>query len=241
MGLTADEIEQHSFRERFRGYDPEEVDAFLDRVVASLRAVEHERDEAQRERDEARQAAEETQRGSDESEQLLRKTLVTAQRTAEQTIADAHGDAERIRHRGNERAERIVAAARQQARDVADAIEGLLGVHERLRESIRAVLAEHAELLDREGQLPPTAEVIAQLRRLADETAAPSDRGAEDHRGAEGLGGEIGHEGSADAHAGGDEAAEEHAADGPRPGMGGLEIEPPPQRGRADGENGKQR
>lgn len=162
MALTPEEIEQHTFRERFRGYDPDEVDAFLDRAVAALRALERERDAAITARDEAQQQA-------GESETLLRDTLVNAQRTAEQTLADARADAERIRQRAHEQAERIVVDARARAREVADAIEDLLGAHERLRESIRAVLAEHAELLDRPGQLPPTAEIIERLRHIADE------------------------------------------------------------------------
>lgn len=170
MALTPEEIEQHTFRERFRGYDPDEVDAFLDRAVAALRALERERDAAITARDEAQQQA-------GESETLLRDTLVNAQRTAEQTLADARADADRIRQRAHEQAERIVVDARARAREVAEAIEDLLGVHERLRESIRAVLAEHAELLDRPGQLPPTAEVIERLRHIADEpvSAGSSD------------------------------------------------------------------
>lgn len=161
MAFTPDEIEQHQFRERFRGYDPDEVDAFLDRVVGALRALERERDAAIAARDAAQQQ-------SGESETLLRDTLVNAQRTAEQTLAEARADADRIRQRAHEQAERIVVDARARAHEVADAVEQLLGVHERLRESIRAVLDEHADLLDRPGLLPPTAEVIERLRHIAD-------------------------------------------------------------------------
>lgn len=173
MALTPEEIEQHSFRERFRGYDPDEVDAFLDRVVGALRAAERERDAALAAREEAQQQA-------GESETLLRDTLVNAQRTAEQTLADARADADRIRQRAREQAERIVADAQERARDAADAIEHLLGIHERLRESIRAVLAEHADLLDRPGQVPPTAEAIEWLRDLTDQpvSASSEDAGA---------------------------------------------------------------
>lgn len=173
MALTPEEIEQHAFRERFRGYDPDEVDAFLDRVVGALRAVE-------RERDAALAAREEVQQQAGESETLLRDTLVNAQRTAEQTLADARADADRIRERAHEQAARIVADAQERAREVADAIEHVLGLHERLRSSIRAVLAEHADLLDRPEQLPPTAETLERLRRLADQPVSTSseDRAA---------------------------------------------------------------
>lgn len=175
MALTPEEIEQHTFRERFRGYDPDEVDAFLDRVVGALRAAERERDAALAARDEAQQQ-------TGESETLLRDTLVNAQRTAEQTLADARADADRIRQRAHEQAARIVADAQERARDAADAIEHLLGVHERLRESIRAVLAEHGDLLDRPGPVPPTAEQIEWLRNLTDQ---PVSTGDEDDRATE--------------------------------------------------------
>lgn len=167
MALTPEEIEQQAFRERFRGYDPDEVDAFLDRVVGALRAAERERDAALAAREEAQQHA-------GESETLLRDTLVNAQRTAEQTLADARADADRIRQRAHEQAEHIVADAQERAREAADALEHVLGVHERLRESIRAVLAEHAELLDRPGRVPPTAETIEWLRHLTDEAVSTS-------------------------------------------------------------------
>lgn len=168
MAFTPDEIEQHQFRERFRGYDPDEVDAFLDRVVGALRALERERDAAIGARDQIEQQA-------GESETLLRDTLVNAQRTAEQTLADARADADRIRQRAHEQAERIVVDARARAHEVADAVEQLLGVHERLRESIRAVLDEHADLLDRPGVLPPTAEIIERLRHIADGEVSAGD------------------------------------------------------------------
>lgn len=170
MALTPEEIEQHAFRERFRGYDPDEVDAFLDRVVGALRAVE-------RERDAALAAREEVQQQAGESETLLRDTLVNAQRTAEQTLADARVDADRIRQRAHEQAERIVADAQQRAREIADAIDHVLGVHARLRSSIQAVLAEHADLLDRPEHLPPTADAVERLRHLAGQPVSTSSEG----------------------------------------------------------------
>lgn len=168
MALTPEEIEQHTFRERFRGYDPDEVDAFLDRVVSALRTLEQERDAAVAERDRA-------QAGAGESEELLRRTLVSAQRTAEQTVAEANADADRIRGRAQERAAQILSEARTQAHDVADAVEELVGVHEQLRQSLRSLLAEHAERVEQGGQLPPAADLAARLRELADQAVAEGD------------------------------------------------------------------
>jgi cell division initiation protein len=91
MSLSAEDVERQTFKERFKGYDMDEVDAFLDRVVARLR-------ELQSEADDLRRQLEVAQSSSTASERLLQRTVVTAQRTADQTVEEARTEAERLLH-----------------------------------------------------------------------------------------------------------------------------------------------
>src|SRR3712207_8382458 len=80
MPLTAADVEAQVFREKFKGYDQDEVDAFLDRVSDRLNELERERDEAVS----RMQAVEADAAEAIEAERLLKRTLITAQRTADE-------------------------------------------------------------------------------------------------------------------------------------------------------------
>ncbi len=88
MALTPDDVLQQTFKERFKGYDVAEVDAFLERVMASLTELHEERDQL------ARRLQERAEEPGDA--ELLTRTLVTAQRAADETLAQAQEQAERI-------------------------------------------------------------------------------------------------------------------------------------------------
>lgn len=193
MSLTPEDVEKQVFKERFRGYDQDEVDRFLDRVSASVGELIRERDLLRdRVRDLERQAAE-----TSESGELLQRTLVAAQRTAdetidearataEQTVEDARSRAEEILSEARNEAEETVAAAHQrsgenerQAHEVLDrvrrVVEDLSRFRSEYRERVEAVIAEQLALLDRAGELPELPEGLQSLQ----ERAAPDVGGSE--------------------------------------------------------------
>jgi cell division initiation protein len=90
--LTPSDIENQSLKSG-RGYDREEVDTLLVHVVSSYHEVWRERDDLRARIGEL----EEELKDFRESDRLLRDTLVTAQRAAENLRSDAERDAERIR------------------------------------------------------------------------------------------------------------------------------------------------
>lgn len=92
MTMSPIEIEQKTFRVALRGYAEEEVDAFLDEIVASIREYERELAEA-RDRIAALEQQLET---TSESEDRIKKTLVIAQRTADEVVRDARAEAQQI-------------------------------------------------------------------------------------------------------------------------------------------------
>ncbi len=100
MEVSPKTLREVEFREKMRGYHPEDVDHFLEQVAAGIEVLQ----------DRLRQAVERAQRaeaaaaeagGTDET---LRKTLILAQRTADLAVQEAR-----------EQAARILAGAEQQA------------------------------------------------------------------------------------------------------------------------------
>lgn len=246
MSVTPETIEKQLFTQRFRGYDQGEVDRFLDRVSGTLSALTAERDELAAERDqlvaERDQLAAERDRlagrvreleesGGDvaDSEKLLQRTLVVAQRTADETVHDARATAEQTLADARAEAEEVLADARRQAAAeherarrvgarIRSAVEDFARFRSDLRERFEAAVAEQLAVLDR-TELPDLPDGLANLDDLDGEEAGggepaygsarehspadagePGDRARPDHRAARG------------GDPGGDSAAEDRAA-----------------------------
>jgi DivIVA domain-containing protein len=102
MELTAKAIREVEFREKMRGYHPDDVDAFVERVATSVEALT--------------QRIGELEGGGDEGEQVvtqdtLRRTLLLAQKTADQLSADAQRHADQIVTEARAEAEALLAEA----------------------------------------------------------------------------------------------------------------------------------
>ena len=102
MDVSPELLREVEFKEQWRGYNPDEVDDFLERVAVALGGLQARLDDstARAEGAEAREAA--------SSEEELRRTLVLAQRTADAALEDAR-----------QRASEIVAAAEAEAAETA--------------------------------------------------------------------------------------------------------------------------
>ena len=85
MDVSPKMLRDVEFREKMRGYHPEDVDQFLEQVAAGVEVLQ----------DRLRQAVERAQRAeaaaaeAGDSDETLRKTLVLAQRTADLPLAVA--------------------------------------------------------------------------------------------------------------------------------------------------------
>ena len=105
QSITPESVRSVQFREKLRGYHPDDVDAFVAAVAGAVEALE------QRARLAESKLAELESRSSAavEAEDSLRRTLVLAQRTADLAIQEAREEAERVR--AETRAERDAAEA----------------------------------------------------------------------------------------------------------------------------------
>lgn len=144
MPLTPADIEQTTFSTALRGYDLNEVDDFLDRIVASMKELEEDLAEARSRRAEATAAQGEPTAGDDAS--VVGRALLVAQQAADKMIEDANAESLQILEQARTAADSIE-SARDARRAEAESEMGLLG--QRVA-SVRTQLAQLAtEVADR--------------------------------------------------------------------------------------------
>ncbi len=112
MDVSPKTLREVEFREKMRGYHPEDVDHFLEEVAAGLE-VQQERMRQAVERAQRAEAAAAEAGGSDET---LRKTLILAQRTADMAVQEAREQAARILAGAEQQAQAILADAEEKGR-----------------------------------------------------------------------------------------------------------------------------
>lgn len=110
MDLSPKLLTDVQFREQWRGYNPDEVDEFLERVAAGIAELQQRLNEAT---ERASSAERRLLERSDEDE--IRRTLVLAQRTAVATMDEARAEADRLVTETEARCRQLVAEAEAQA------------------------------------------------------------------------------------------------------------------------------
>jgi DivIVA domain-containing protein len=128
VALNPQLIREARFKQAKRGYDPAEVESFLEDAAAALEAAQNEATamEARARAAVARlqelaQPASDAQRVSADDTETISRTLLLAQRTADATIADAQAEAERVLAAAGEDANGLLEEARLEARRVGEA------------------------------------------------------------------------------------------------------------------------
>jgi DivIVA domain-containing protein len=165
--LLMDELsplfQEIEFHERYRGYDPDEVDAFVDRVARAA-AVMRGRISELHERAEAAEARSAGAVAASDTEETLTRTLVLAQRTADAAIAEAREEANRLTADAATSAQAILSAAEAEAQLS-------------LREAHAEATATLKDAVDRAGLILAEAEtdrraVVAEAAALAADAAS---------------------------------------------------------------------
>jgi cell division initiation protein len=145
MDVSPKTLREVEFREKMRGYHPEDVDQFLERVAAGIEVLQDRLRQAIDRAQRAEQAANEAG-GSDET---LRRTLVLAQRTADLAVQEAREQAARILASAEQQAQSIIGESEERARrSHEDALVEVKGELNRL-EASRQQLQADAENLTR--------------------------------------------------------------------------------------------
>lgn len=156
-------VRETVFREKLRGYHPGDVDAFLDQVAFAFDELEARLRDAE---ERAAKAAGETAVAVADDE-MVRRTLTLAQRTAELAIAEAERQAAELVERARGESEGMIAAAEAETAAIRERERSKLVAELTHLESARAVAAEDLDELAARRRREHDR-LSAVLRELAD-------------------------------------------------------------------------
>lgn len=144
MKLTALEIKQQEFEKSFRGYDKDEVEAFLNLMSNEWEHLVGKNRELEKRIDEL----EEKLKHYERVEEALHETLQTAKESAEQKLTGARKDARNKVEKAEMEAESIIREATQQRQQVRQSIIRLLDRRKEIISGIRSYLEMAQESLE---------------------------------------------------------------------------------------------
>jgi cell division initiation protein len=168
MKITPLDIQQKRFSRAVRGYDREEVEAFLSLAASTVEDLVKElnalREELHR-RDEELAAHRDLER-------TLQETLVTAQRASDDIRESARKEGEITIGEAELQAEKIVQGARQRFQRIVDDVQEMKRLRIQFESQVRSIVDAHAKLLDTFGEtdVGDPVEYIASRRKGATET-----------------------------------------------------------------------
>ncbi len=143
MRLSPIEIRQHRFASCFRGFDPAEVEAFLEAVVSDFEEIVRENAKLRQEVERFSQDVESYRR----RERAIQETLTTAQRVADQLKRTAARESEVIVGEAQLRAEKMVHEVEERRSAVAHEITELGHLRERAETDLRRTLEGYHRLI----------------------------------------------------------------------------------------------
>jgi len=148
--ISARDINEKQFHDAWRGYNQEEVDDFLDRVAEAIDGL-HRENEALKQR---LTELDEKIESSKTSEEMLKKTLESAQVAAQEAITTARSKAEEIVRDAEERAQRARDELKMRVETAEDQVRQRTEEIEREQETRRREIQESVDRLqDFESEL----------------------------------------------------------------------------------------
>lgn len=154
MKLTPLEIRQQQFHVKFRGFDPEEVDTFLEMVADEfeilLLEAERAKNEASALRDKNRELSLEVKR--------LEDALETAEKGRALTLEALRAESSEIRAQAAREAQSIIEAAKRERAEAKKEVASLEEKRRYILERVRVLLESQLRLLDMEKEERPASE-----------------------------------------------------------------------------------
>lgn len=158
MKLSPSDVQRQAFGRRLRGLDPDEVRAFLSAVAEEMAALQREKDEVEQQLRHLEQIVGEHR----EREAILKNTLLTAQKAAEDIREGARREADTMIKQAELQGDRLLELAQSRAHEVERGILDLRVHRSGIRTDIRALITRLTHVLD----LQEEAELEDNLRFL---------------------------------------------------------------------------
>lgn len=152
MRITPLDIQQKQFPMKFRGFDVEEVYAFLEVIREEMEELLRENASLK----EAVQRAENQIREFRDMESTLRETLMTAQQMVEEYKTNARKEAELLVRESELKADSMLKEAQEKVIKIHEDIVDLKGIRRHFKEELKRLIENHLKMLEfdkeREGE-----------------------------------------------------------------------------------------
>lgn len=152
MRITPLDIQQKQFPMKFRGFDVEEVYAFLEVIREEMEELLRENASLK----EAVQRAESQIREFKDMESTLRETLITAQNMVEDYKTNARKEAELLVREAEIRTEAMLKEAQEKVIKIHEDIVDLKGIRRHFKEELKRLIEGHLKMIEfdkeREGE-----------------------------------------------------------------------------------------
>lgn len=152
MRITPLDIQQKQFKVKFRGFDMEEVYAFLEIIREELEEILKENSMLKEKVNILENQIDEYKK----IEQSIRDTLITAQKLVEEYQSNVKKEAELIIKEAEIKAENILKDAQDKVVKIHEDIVDLKGIRRHFKEEIRRLIESHLRMLEfdreREGE-----------------------------------------------------------------------------------------
>jgi cell division initiation protein len=144
MKITPLDIQQQKFKIRFRGFDPQEVDLFLEQIADGFESLLKENKKLQ---EEIRRLENESQ-GYKKREETFKRALLNSQRVLEQMKENAQKSSELIIAEAEVKAEKILNKAHNRLAQLHEDIAELKRQRMQIEVQIGAIIEAHTKLLE---------------------------------------------------------------------------------------------
>jgi len=146
MRITPMDIEQQEFSRSFRGYNEEEVDDFLDKIVKDYEELINENNRLNEEIERMKERLKEYS----EIEESLRSALLSAQKSAEEVKKNVENEAKMIIEKAKMEAEIIKQQASQKEDEIKNEIDNLRRYKFIFKERLKSMLNLYLNMIETE-------------------------------------------------------------------------------------------
>ena len=144
MRISPLDIQQHKCERSFRGYNPKDVDSFLELICSEFEELIKENDALKKELKEKTNLADELL----EREKTLKETMMTAQKVTEDMKSNAKKEAELIKAEAEMHAEKIINDAHNRLASLLDDINEIKRQRAQFTASLKGLIETHAKMLE---------------------------------------------------------------------------------------------
>lgn len=183
--FNADEIRQITFEKVVRGYRPEDVESFMEKIADEFETLANEKQEIE---SQLYILAESIERYKSE-EEAIKTTLINAQKLGESIIAESRQKAEAILKDANIRKNDILASAHEEFAMYEENLARIKKETSDFKINVLSMYKEHIESLSKVPELPKEpanvveepAEIIEETVEEIAETPVVEETAAEEH------------------------------------------------------------